>query len=220
MYDQEAFQHTIPIGFHFLDTVEDADYAIRKHVYPLQMDFHNIRAWEDLSALVISYEKKPLKRIILQDEADELSYSPEDCEDIWNYAIAAHVNSKFKFSIRNVYFRIMSSGKGIEAIITRKPFPIKTTTIDDIRCFRASTQFGITYWKLPVICIPCAVHPENGYLTANKRDWVILRTFDLAQRFQKRQSINHTRNDHGCGDKLLQTRNTHSGGKMKGSSIY
>lgn len=46
MYDQEAFQHTIPIGFHFLDTVEDADYAIRKHVYPLQMEFHNIRAWE------------------------------------------------------------------------------------------------------------------------------------------------------------------------------
>ncbi|KAI5815594.1 hypothetical protein BZA77DRAFT_355091 [Pyronema omphalodes] len=195
MYDHAIFAIPIPICFHFLDTVEDSDYAIRKHAHPLQMDFHDIRAWEDLRAIVKSFGKKLLKRIILQDEEDKIPYSPKDGEDLWNYAVAAHVNPKFKFSIRNVYFRTMSCRTGIEAIVTQKPFPIRTTTIDDIRCFRASTQLGITYWKLPVVCIPCAVHPENEILKNNKQGWVILGSIDLDQRYQERQNLKHRLDD-------------------------
>jgi hypothetical protein len=46
IFYNSTFEDNIPICFHFLDTVKDADYAIRKHIYPLQIDFCNIRAYE------------------------------------------------------------------------------------------------------------------------------------------------------------------------------
>ncbi|CCX05227.1 Protein of unknown function [Pyronema omphalodes CBS 100304] len=198
VFYNSTFEDKIPICFHFLDTVKDADYAIRKHIHPLQIDFCNIRAYEDLRALVRQHEKKSLKRIILRDEENEISYRPKDCEDIWNYAIAAHVNKRLQFRIYNVYFRTMSCGTGIEAIIGKNPLPVKTTTIDDIRCYKGSSRLEIQYWKLPVVCIPCAIHPENRFLKNSKGDWVVLSSFHLAEEYQetpKRPSLKHRWND-------------------------
>jgi hypothetical protein len=109
----------------------------------------------------------------------------------------------------------MSCGTGIEAIIGKTPLPVKTTTIDDIRCYRASTRLETIYWKLPVVCIPCGIHPENRILKNNKRDWVILSSFHLAEEYQERPSLKHRWNEIDVVYEFLPKKEQHRAGAME-----